>query len=109
MVFRTIGERTSELALELAREHIQPDEVYVLEDSRPFTETVQRMVEIDFSSEYVVTVDADSLIFENMRPWLDKNREPYVDCYVFDRFRGRIHCGVHVTRIDVIRKMRDIP
>ena len=27
LVFRTIGERTSELALELAKENLQPDEV----------------------------------------------------------------------------------
>lgn len=108
LVFRTIGERTSELALELAKRHLQPEETYVLADHRPFSETVQRMLELDFRTEQVVTVDADSLILEDMRPWLEKNREPYVDCYVFDRFRGRIHCGVHVTRLDVMRAMRDV-
>lgn len=108
LVFRTIGERTSDLALELAKEHIQPDETYILANHRPFTETVRRMLEIDYRVDQVVTVDADSLIVENMRPWLEKNREPYIDCYVFDRFRGRIHCGVHVTRADVIRAMSDV-
>lgn len=108
LVFRTIGERTSELALELAIEHIQPEEVYVLSNTRPFTETVRRMLEIDFGAEQIVAVDADSLIVEDLRPWLEKNREPYVDCYVFDRFRGRVHCGVHITRADVMRAMREI-
>jgi hypothetical protein len=108
LVFRTIGERTSELALELAKQHVQPEETYVLANHRPFTDTVKRMVELDFGTDQVVTVDADSLILEDLRPWLEKNREPYVDCYVSDRFRGRIHCGVHITRIDVMRAMREV-
>lgn len=108
LVFRTIGERTSELALELAKENIQPEEVYVLSNTRPFTETVRKMLEIDFGTEQIVAVDADSLIVQNIRPWLEVNREAYVDSYVFDRFRGRVHCGVHVTRADVMRAMRDI-
>lgn len=108
LVFRTIGERTSELALQLAKENIRPEEVYVLENTRPFTETVRKMLAIDFRAEQIVAVDADSLIVENIRPWLESNREPYVDCYVFDRFRGRIHCGVHISRADVMRAMRDV-
>lgn len=108
LVFRTIGERTSDLALELAKENLAPDEIHVLENCRPFTETVRRMVNIDFSSDFVVAVDADCLILEDMRPWLETNRQPYVDCYVHDRFRGRLHCGVHVTRVDVIRKMAEV-
>lgn len=108
LVFRTIGERTSDLALDLAKENLQPDEVHVLSHCRPFTETVRRMVEIEYDADLVVAVDADSLIFEDMRPWLDKNDQAYVDCYVHDRFRGRIHCGVHITRIDVIREMAKI-
>ncbi|HJL17149.1 MAG TPA: sulfotransferase [Sandaracinaceae bacterium LLY-WYZ-13_1] len=108
LVFRTIGERTSDLALELAKEHIRPDEVHVLSNERPFTEAVRKMLAIDFDADFVVAVDADSLIFEDMRPWLEKNRQAYVDCYVHDRFRGRIHCGVHVTRIDVVREMRRV-
>ena len=108
LVFRTIGERTSDLALTLARRHIQPDETYVLENCRPFTEAVRKMVAIDFDVDLVVAVDADSLIYEDMRPWLETNRQAYVDCYVYDRFRGRLHCGVHVTRIDVMRAMREV-
>lgn len=108
LVFRTIGERTSDVALELAKEHIRPDEVHVLAGIRPFAETVRRMLEIDFRSDQIVTVDADSLIVEDLRPWLEKNSQPYVDCYVFDRFRGRVHCGVHVTRADVMRAMREV-
>lgn len=106
LVFRTIGERTSDLALELARENLRPDEVHVLSDCRPFRETVRRMVELEYDADFVVAVDADALIMEDMRPFLEVNRQAYVDCYVHDRFRGRIHCGVHVTRIDVIREMR---
>lgn len=108
LVFRTIGERTSELALELAKANIQPDEVHVLEDCRPFSETVRRMLAIEYDADLVVAVDADSLIYEDMRPWLETNEQAYVDCYVHDRYRGRIHCGVHVTRIDVMRAMAEI-
>lgn len=109
LVFRTIGERTSDLALELAIQNVQPTRVHILRDVRPFALAVRRMLEIEHQCDHVVHMDADCLILENMRPFLDANREPYVDCYVRDRFRGRIHCGVHITRIDVIRKMRDIP
>ncbi|MGE0790477.1 MAG: sulfotransferase family protein [Sandaracinaceae bacterium] len=109
LVFRTIGERTSDLALQLAREHLAPDEEHILDNCRPFSEAVRRMVNTDFDADYVVAVDADSLILEDMRPWLETNTQPYVDCYVHDRFRGRIHCGVHITHIDVIRKMAEIP
>ncbi|MBX3271149.1 MAG: hypothetical protein KF729_12860 [Sandaracinaceae bacterium] len=108
LVFRTIGERTSERALELAREHIRPDEELVLSDCRPFTEAVARMVAHEYASDLVVAVDADCLILEDLRPFLEADDRPYVDCYVFDRFRGRLHCGVHITRADVMRKMRDV-
>ncbi len=108
LVFRTIGERTSDIALELARENIRPDEVHILDGCRPFTETVNRMIAIEFDADVVVAVDADSLILEDMRPFLETNDRPYVDCYVYDRFRGRLHCGVHVTRVDVMHKMRDV-
>ncbi|MCA9608629.1 MAG: hypothetical protein KC619_23660 [Myxococcales bacterium] len=110
LVFRTIGERTSDMALELAREHIRPDEELILENCRPFTETVQRMVHHDWSNvDYIVAVDADSLILEDMRPFLDVCDRPYVDCYVYDRFRGRLHCGVHITRRDIMEQMAQIP
>lgn len=108
LVFRSIGERTTDIALELAVENIQPDEIHHLDDVRPFTETVRQMVEIDYDADIVVAVDADSLILSDMRPWLETDQEPYVDCYVHDRFRGKLHCGVHVTQVDVMRKMREI-
>ncbi|MCB9592634.1 MAG: hypothetical protein H6719_07870 [Sandaracinaceae bacterium] len=108
LVYRTIGERTSDVALELARENIRPDEEYILDNCRPFTKAVAKMVAIDYASDYVVAVDADSLILEDMRPFLDLNDRPYVDCYVHDRFRGRLHCGVHITRVDIMRKMAEI-
>lgn len=108
LVFRTIGERTSDMALELAREHIRPDEELILSNCRPFTETVARMVAHEYTSDYIVAVDADSLILEDMRPFLELVDRPYVDCYIYDRFRGRLHCGVHITRRDVMQKMADI-
>lgn len=108
LVFRTIGERTSDVALELAERNIRPDEVHVLDHCRPFSEAVNQMIATDYDADVVVAVDADSLILEDMRPFLDANSQPYVDSYVFDRFRGRLHCGVHITRIDVMRKMREI-
>lgn len=108
LVFRSIGERTSALALELALENIRPDTVYDLGGLRPFTETVRRMIEIDYDADLVVAVDADALILEDMRPWLETNEQAYVDCYVHDRFRGKLHCGVHVTRADVMREMKMI-
>jgi hypothetical protein len=109
VVFRTIGERTSDLALELALRHIQPSRVYIVRGVKPFALTVRRMLEIEHRCSHVVHMDADSLILEDMRPFLDANDLPFVDCYVRDRFRGRIHCGVHITRSDVIRKMREMP
>ena len=109
LVFRTVGERTSELALQLALQHVRPTRAHVIENVRPFSYAVRRMLEIDHASSHVVHMDADCLILEDMRPFLDTNELPYVDCYVRDRFRGRIHCGVHITRIDVVRAMRDTP
>ncbi|MDQ3033702.1 MAG: hypothetical protein M3Y87_14895 [Myxococcota bacterium] len=109
LVFRTVGERTSELALDLALRHVKPTRAHVIRDVKPFALAVRRMLEIEHACDHVVHMDADCLILEDMRPFLDGNRDPYVDCYVRDRFRGRIHCGVHVTRIDVVNKMREIP
>lgn len=109
LVFRTVGERTSDLALELAIRHIRPNRVHVIDHVKPFSHAVARMLEIKHACSYVVYVDADCLILEDLRPFLDDNALPYVDCYVRDRFRGRIHCGVHITRIDVVRRMREVP
>jgi hypothetical protein len=109
LVFRTVGERTSDLALELALRHVRPNRAHVIRDVKPFALAVRRMLEIEHRCSHVVHMDADCLILEDMRPFLDANELPYVDCYVRDRFRGRIHCGVHVTRIDVVEEMRRIP
>jgi len=106
LVFRTVGERTSELALRLAIEHIGPRQVHVIDGVRPFSLAVERMLALDHEAvSHVVHMDADCLIFEDLRPFLDDNELPYVDCFVHDRFRGRIHCGVHVTRTDVLGAM----
>jgi hypothetical protein len=109
LVFRTIGERTSDIALELAIRHIQPHQVHRIENIFPFSAAVQTMLQIDYDCDYVVFMDADCLILENMGPFLQCNDLPYVDCYVLDKFRGLIHQGVHITRIDVVRTMQTIP
>jgi Sulfotransferase domain len=109
LVFRTVGERTSELALELAIHHIRPNRVYVVENVMPWSRALAEMVKIEHRCSHVVYVDADCLILEDMRPFLDANELAYVDCYVQDRFRGRIHCGVHITRTDVVQRMRQVP
>ncbi|MGH8883603.1 MAG: sulfotransferase family protein [Egibacteraceae bacterium] len=109
LVFRTVGERTSDLALELALKHIKPHRAHVVRDIRPLAVAVRRMLEIDHQCSHVVYLDADCLILEDMRPFLDANELAYVDCYVRDQFRGRTNSGVHITRIDVVRAMRTIP
>lgn len=109
LVFRTIGERTSDLALELALRHVRPHRAFVIDRVKPFAAAVSRMLELRHEAEAVVHMDADCLILEDMRPFLEANERPYVDCYVDDRFRGRIHCGVHITRMDVVRRMASVP
>jgi len=105
LVFRTVGERTSELALDLALKNIAPDKVHVIENVRPFSQAVQQALAIDYDGDFIIFVDADCLILEDMRPFLEKNARPYVDSYVLDKFRKRVHAGVHITRIDVVRAM----
>lgn len=108
LVFRSIGERTAALALELAIRHVRPTRAFVVENVKPFSRAVVEMLRIDHgAASHVVHMDADCLILDDLRPFLEQNDLPYVDFYVRDRFRGRIHCGVHVTRMDVVRKMRD--
>ncbi|MEM7183735.1 MAG: sulfotransferase [Spirochaetota bacterium] len=108
LVFRSIGERTSQLALELAKKYIQPDTIHVLEKVFPFSETVRRQLQIDYNSDYVVFLDADCLLMEDMRPFLEETTFPYIDCYVYDKFRGKLHTGVHITRIDLVQEMATI-
>jgi hypothetical protein len=109
LVFRTVGERTSEMALELALKHIAPDKVHRIDNVKPFTRTVEEMLLRNYdAADFVVFMDADCLIMEDMRPFLNHNSRPYVDCYVQDKFRGTVHMGVHITRIDVVQAMQQI-
>ncbi len=96
------------MALDYARRNIRPDRVHMIENVRPFTAAVRRMLEIDYQCDYIVFMDADCIIMEDMRPFLEQNTQPFIDCYVLDRFRGRVHCGVHITRVDVVRAMQKI-
>ncbi|MHA6289645.1 sulfotransferase family protein [Maricaulis sp. CAU 1757] len=108
LVFRQIDERTRDVALELAKKHIRPENTFIIDNVRPFTACVDKMLRIDHECDYVVYVDADCLILEDMREFIDQCDAPYVDAYVSDRFRGRLHCGVHITRIDLVRSMAEI-
>lgn len=107
LVFRQIDERTRDVALELAIEHIRPDATHIIDDVRPFTECVNQMLRIEHDADYVVYVDADCLILEDIRGFIERCDAPYVDSYVTDRFRGRLHCGVHITRADLVKAMAE--
>jgi hypothetical protein len=108
LVFRTVGERTSKIALDLAIKNIQPHQVHIIENVKPFSLAVQQMLRIDYECDFVAFMDADCLIMEDMNPFLQENTVPYVDCYVLDKFRGHIHCGIHITRIDVVQAMQKV-
>jgi hypothetical protein len=108
LVFRSIGERTATAALEQAIKNINPHRVHIIENIKPFALAVKQMLTIDYQSDFVVFMDADCLIMEDMSGFLQRNSQPYIDCYVRDRFRGLIHCGVHITRIDLVRAMQEI-
>jgi hypothetical protein len=108
LVFRTIGERTTNLALDLAIKYIQPDRIHRIEHIKPFWNAVNEMLKIKYDCDFVVFMDADCLILEDMQPFLQSNHFPYVDCFVLDKFRGQIHQGIHITRIDVVREMQQI-
>jgi hypothetical protein len=108
LVFRQVDERTRAVALDLAVRHIRPDNVHIMDDVRPFTECVQQMLRIEHDCDYVVYVDADCLILEDLRGFIDSCGAAYVDSYVTDRFRGRIHCGVHITRADLVQRMAEV-
>jgi hypothetical protein len=108
LVFRTVGERTSTVALDLAIKNIQPNQVHLIENVKPFSLAVQQMLKIDYDCDFVVFMDADCLIMEDMAPFLQENAVPYVDCYVLDKFRGQVHCGVHIARRDFVRAMQAV-
>jgi len=110
LVFRTIGERTSDIALEFARTNIQPWKIHVIKDIKPFTRAMEEIMKIEYDpeTEFVVFMDADCLIFEDLRPFIEENELAYVDCYVLDKFRGYVHMGVHITRRDVVEEMKKV-
>ncbi len=108
LVFRSVGERTADAALELAKKNIRPDRVFVIENVKPFAEAVRQMLLIEHEADFVVHMDADCLIMQDMRPFLEQNEKAYVDCYVLDKFRGKLHAGVHITRADVVSEMRRV-
>ena len=109
LVFRQVDERTRDVSLELAKRHVRPDNIYIMDDVRPFTKCVEDMLKIDHDADYVVYLDADCLILEDIRGFIEECDAAYVDAYVTDRFRGRIHCGMHITRIDLVRAMAATP
>ena len=108
LVFRTVGERTSQAAYELAIEHMRPDEVHVIDNVRPFSEALRRSLQIDFFCDTVVFMDADCLITEDITDVLRSEQRPFVDSLVLDKFRGYVCAGVHLTRIDLVAAMRDV-
>jgi len=108
LVFRTINERTADISLQLAIKNIQPQKVHLIDNVQPFTKAVEEMLNINYEADFVVFVDADCLILEDLRPFLETNNLPYIDCYVVDKFRGKIHTGVHITRIDLVNEMKNM-
>jgi hypothetical protein len=108
LVFRSVGERTSEMALELAKKYIRPDRIHIIQDVKPFKKAMEVQMDIDFVGDYIVFMDSDCLILEDMRSFIERTNEPFVDCYVVDKFRGRVHLGVHITRLDVVKAMKEV-
>jgi hypothetical protein len=108
LVFRTIGERTSEIALDFAIKNLNPFKVHIIENVKPFAKAMEKILNIDFEGDYIVFMDADCIIMENMQDFLQTNASAYIDCFVMDKFRGTIHTGVHITRRDVVEEMKKI-
>jgi Sulfotransferase domain len=108
LVFRTCGEPTGDLALELALKHIEPDRTHVVRTAKPGRLAVRAMLGIDYRCSQIVSIDSDCLVLESLRQFLDANELPSVGCYGRNRFRGRTPCGVNITRIDIVRAMRTV-
>lgn len=108
LIFRTIGERTSDIALDFALKNITPDKVHIVENIKPFAKAMEHILNIEYEGDYIVFMDADCLIMENLRGFLEQNEEAYIDCFVLDKFRGAIHTGIHITRRDVVEEMKRI-
>ncbi|TFF63554.1 MAG: hypothetical protein EU521_01215, partial [Promethearchaeota archaeon] len=109
LVFRTIGERSSDIALDFAIKNINPFKIHVIENIKPFAKAMEEILKIDYEGDYIVFMDADCIIMENMQDFLNRNNHAYVDCFVMDKFRGIIHTGVHITRRDVVEEMKRVP
>jgi len=108
LVFRTIGERTSDIALDFALKNINPDKVHIIENIKPFSKAMKHILNIDYTGDYIVFMDADCLIMDNMRDFIETTEDPYIDCFVLDKFRGTIHTGTHITRRDVVEEMKKV-
>jgi hypothetical protein len=108
LVFRTIGERTSEIALDFAIKNINPYKVHIIENVKPFAKAMKKILSIDYEGDYIVFMDADCIIMENLQHFLNNTNLAYIDCFVMDKFRGTIHTGVHITRRDVVEEMKKI-
>lgn len=102
LVFSTRGERTTKLALRMALQHIGPRYAYVFRDASPLALGVERQMLIHKDASHVVYVEADSLILEDMRSFLDGNDLPLVNCYSRNRFWGWVKGSIQIVRMDVL-------
>jgi hypothetical protein len=109
LVFRTVNERTSDVALALAERYIQPDRIHILRAIEPFSETVRQMLTIEHDCDVVVYLDADILLLQPLRPFIEFSSAPFVDAVVKDRFRGRTRAGLHIVRRDLVAAMAETP
>lgn len=106
LVFRSVGERTASISLEFAIRNIQPNKVFHINAIRPFALAVEEMLKIKHDAEYIVYVDADCIIAEDLRDFLEFVKWPFVDCIVDDYFRGKVSAGVHIVRADLKEAMQ---
>lgn len=112
LVLHTSGQRTHELALKLALEHVKPDRAHVIRHPSPWGPMAGPwgpIRRIDHRCSHVVSVAANCLIMEDLRPFLDANELPLVDCCGRDQFRGRATCGVQIMRTDMVRALDAVP
>lgn len=106
VVFRTVGERTGEKALELIMKNVRPNKIHIIRNVRPFSVAFERQLKIQHDCSHVVYVDPDCLILEDLRPFLDYNDLAFVGGYTIDRFLGLTPRGIHIVRSDVFERMR---
>jgi len=108
LIFRTVGERSSDIALDFAMKNINPDKVHIIENVKPFAKAMEQILKIEYEGDYIVFMDADCIIMDNLQDFLQNNDKAYIDCFVTDKFRGTIHTGVHITRRDVVEEMKRV-